>query len=56
MDKLQIRIREKVMKHFLEGITIELNKIEEDSSILGAAAYVLQNAIQIKRDNRKTFV
>ena len=49
MDKLQVRIREKVMKHFLEGITIELSKIEEDSSILGASAYALQNAISIKR-------
>jgi predicted NBD/HSP70 family sugar kinase len=50
IEPLRERVKQKVMKPFQESYRIEFSKMEKDSSILGASALVIQQAISIKQD------
>jgi N-acetylglucosamine repressor len=49
LDKVKRRIDNRAMKPFLKSTSVEMSLLGDDSALLGAAAFVLQHAVDIKR-------
>lgn len=56
LDLLLKRIREKVMRPFIEDVDISLSSIEKESGILGAVSIVLQHAVALRQQQCKDTV
>ncbi len=53
LDSIKEKIREKVMRPFIEDIDIRFSSIETESGILGAVSIVLQHAVALRQQQYK---